>query len=79
MLKEEDVDAQKHVDDSLVQIWKPKFGYKIKSLSRLWAQGLVKILKFKFSRNADFWLRFWSCCLVEILKMKSDPLTEKIR
>ena len=53
-----DVDAQKRVDDSLVQIWKPKFGYKIKSLSRLLAQGLVKILKFKFSRNADFWLRF---------------------
>ena len=41
-----DVDAQKRVDDSLVQIWKPKFGYKIKSLSRLLAQGLVKILRF---------------------------------
>ena len=30
-----DVDAEKRVDDSLVQIWKLKFGYKIKFLSRL--------------------------------------------
>ena len=30
-----DVDAYKHVDDSLVQIWKLKFGHKIKFLSRL--------------------------------------------
>ena len=57
-----DVDAQKHVGDSLVQIWKPKFGYKIKSLSRLLAQGLVKILKLKFRR--DFEAEVWSvfCC-----------------
>ena len=30
-----DVDAKKSVDDSLVQIWKLKFGNKIKFLSRL--------------------------------------------
>ena len=30
-----DVDAQKRVGDSLVQIWKLKFGHKIKFLSRL--------------------------------------------
>ena len=28
-----DVDAEKHVDDSFVQIWKLKFGHKVKFLS----------------------------------------------
>ena len=30
-----DVDAKKHVDNSLVQIWKLRFGHKIKFLSRI--------------------------------------------
>ena len=30
-----DVEAWKHVDDSLVQIWKLRFGHKIKFLSRI--------------------------------------------
>ena len=30
-----DVDAQKRVEDSLLQIWRLKFGHKIKFLSRL--------------------------------------------
>ena len=30
-----DVEAYKHVDDSLVQIWKLRFGHKIKFLSRI--------------------------------------------
>ena len=30
-----DVDSEKRVDDSLVQIWKLKFGHKIRFLSRL--------------------------------------------
>ena len=30
-----DVDAEKRVDDSLVQIWKLKFGQKIKFLLKL--------------------------------------------
>ena len=30
-----DVDAKKRVDDSLVQIWKLKFGHKVKFLFRL--------------------------------------------
>ena len=30
-----DADAEKSVDNSLVQIWKLKFGHKAKSLSRL--------------------------------------------
>ena len=38
-----DVDAQKCVDDSLVQIWKLKFGHKVDFLFRLPTQGLVKI------------------------------------
>ena len=56
------VDAEKRVDNSLVQIWKLKFGHKVKYLFRLWAQGLVKILKLKFNR--DFEAEVWSvfCC-----------------
>ena len=38
------VDDEKWVGNSLVQIWKVKFGHKVKFLFRLWAQGLVKIL-----------------------------------
>ena len=30
-----DVDARKRVDDSLVQIWKLKFGHKVKILLRI--------------------------------------------
>ena len=30
-----DVDSEKRVDESLVQIWKRKFGHKIKCLFRL--------------------------------------------
>ena len=30
-----DVDAEKNVDDILVQIWKLKFGHKVKVLFRL--------------------------------------------
>ena len=60
--------AEKRVDDSLVQIWKLKFGHIVKSLFRRSAQGRV-ILKIKFGRNADIWLRFSSWCLVEILKI----------
>ena len=30
-----DVDAEKRVDDSLVQIWKLSFGHKVKLLFRL--------------------------------------------
>ena len=57
-----DVDAEKRVDGSLVQILKLKFGHKAKILFRLWAQGLVKILKLKFNR--DFEAEVWSvfCC-----------------
>ena len=33
------VDDEKRVDNSLVQIWKVKFGHKVKFLFRLRAQG----------------------------------------
>ena len=72
----------KHVDNSLVQIWKVKFGHKVKFLSRLWAQGFKvwsrfwswcwgKILKLKFGHYfaTDAWLWLWSSILVEILKL----------
>ena len=50
------------VDNSLMQIWKVKFGLKVKFLFRLLAQGLVKSLKLKFKRN--FETEVWSvfCC-----------------
>ena len=31
-----DVDDEKHVDNSLVQIWKIGFGHKVKFLFQLW-------------------------------------------
>jgi len=55
------VDDEKRVDNSLVQIWKVKFGHKVisfvQTLSRRF-QGLVNILKLKFARSfaADAWL-----------------------
>ena len=52
------VDDKKRVDNSLVQIWKVKFGLKVKFLFRLWVQG------FKV------WSRFWSWCSGKILKLK---------
>ena len=76
------VDDDKHVDNSLVQIWKLKFGHKVRFLFRLWAQGFKvwskfwswcsgKILKLKFGRYfaADAWLWLWSSILVVILKL----------
>ena len=54
------VDDEKRVDNSLVQIWRLKFGHKANFLFRLWAQGLVKILKLKFRR--DFEAEVCSVC-----------------
>ena len=62
-----DVDAYKHVEGSLVQIWKLKFGHNIKFLSRLWAQCLVKILKLKLRQ--DFEAEFLSESLIEVMKI----------
>ena len=46
-------DSEKGVDNSLVQIWKLKFGHEIKCLSSLWAQGLVTILKLKLRQDFE--------------------------
>ena len=51
-------DDEKRVDNSLVQIWKVKFGHKVKFLFRIWGQG------FKV------WLRFWSWPSGKILKLR---------
>ena len=40
-------------DNSLVQIWKLKFGQKIKFLYRLWEQGVVKILMLKLKKDFE--------------------------
>ena len=54
------VDDEKHVDNSLVQIWKVKFGHKAKFLTTRF-QGLVKILKLMFRQ--DFEAEVWSLTL----------------
>ena len=59
MVTEVDVDAEKCVDDSLVQISKLRFGHKYKFLFGLWSQG------FEVLRS-----RFWSWSSGEILKLK---------
>ena len=66
-----DVDAEKRVDCSLVQIWKLKFCHKAKLLFRLWAQGLVKVLKLKLRRDfeAEFLSIFWCWFLVKVVKL----------
>ena len=53
-----DVDDEDHVGNSLLQIWKLRFGHKAKILFRLSAQGLVRSLKLKFRR--DFEAEVWS-------------------
>ena len=45
-----DVDDEDRVGNSLLQIWKLRFGHKTKLLFRLWAQGLVNILKLGLTK-----------------------------
>ena len=52
-----DVDDKDRVGNSVLQIWKLRFGHKAKFLFRLLAQGLVKILMFEGQ------LTFFSCLL----------------
>ena len=58
-----EVDDEKRVDNSLVQIWKVNFGHKVfvRTL-RTRFQGLFKILKLMFRQ--DFEAEVWSlfCC-----------------
>ena len=48
-----DVDDEDRVGNSLLQIWKLRFGHKAKLLFRLSAQGLVRSLKLKFRRDFE--------------------------
>ena len=48
-----DVDDEDRVGNSLLQIWKLRYGHKAEFLFRLWAQGLVKILKLKFRQDFE--------------------------
>ena len=54
-----DVYDEDRVGNSLLQIWKLRFGHKAKLLSRLSAHGLVRSSKLKFGQYfaADVWLR----------------------
>ena len=49
-----DVDDDDRIGNSLLQIWKLNFGYKVKLLFRLGAQDLVKILKFRQNLRLEF-------------------------
>ena len=65
-----DVSDEDRVGNSLLQIWKLRFGHKAKIMFRLSAQGLVKSLKLKFRR--DFEAEVWSvfcCCFVGVMKL----------
>ena len=46
-----DVDDKDRVGNSLLQIWKLRFGHKAELLFSLWGQDLVKILKLKFRQD----------------------------
>ena len=41
-----EVDDEKRVDNSLVQIWKVNFGHKVKFLFGLWGQGCKVCSRF---------------------------------
>ena len=66
-----------------MQVWKLRFGHKIKFLSRIpdfehtvwsrfWSWSSGQILKLKFSQYfaADLWLGLWRLFLVEILELR---------
>ena len=67
------VDAEKRVDDNLMQIWKLKFGHKGNFCSdfELKVPGSVNISKLKFRRDfkAEVWSVFFCCCLVEVMRL----------
>ena len=46
-----DVNYEDRVGNSSLQIWKLRFGHKVRLLFRLRAQSLVKILKLKFRQD----------------------------
>ena len=82
-----DVDDEDRVGNSLLQIWKLRFGHKTKLLFRLWAQGLVNILKLGLTKilslslvkilmlswdlDVSAWLKLWNC-LIKICVITCD-------
>ena len=61
-----DVDNEDRVDNSLLQIWKLRFGHKAELLVRLCAQGLVNILKLKLRQ--DLKLEFGQYFAADVLQ-----------
>ena len=49
-----DNDDENLVCNSLLQIWRLRFGHTTKLLFRLSAQGLVRSLKLKFRRDFEY-------------------------
>ena len=75
-----DISDEDRVGNSLLQIWKLRFGQKAKLLFRLWAQGFCRDFEVEFKARfeagvwsvfaADVLQRLWSWILVEkILKL----------
>ena len=73
-----DVDDEDRVGNNLLQIWKLRFGHKVKLLFQLWAQVLIKILKLKFRQDFEAEVRsvFCCCCLVEVTKLNLGQYSE---
>ena len=65
-----DVDDKDRVGNSLLLIWKLRFGHKAELLFRLWGQGFVKILKLKFRQDLyDEKIFYFGKKLVELLTL----------
>ena len=56
------VDDEDRVGNSLLQIWKLRFGHDAKFLFRAKAKGLVNILKLKFRQDFEAGVWFVFCC-----------------
>ena len=67
-----EVDYEKRVDNSLVQIWKVKFGFKVKFLFRLWRQVFKVWSRFRSWYSGKFEAEVWSLfcywCLVVAMR-----------
>ena len=53
---------ENRVGNSLLQIWKLRFGHKAELLFRISAQGLVRSLKLMFSRDFEAEVQSVFCC-----------------
>ena len=58
----DDVDAEDHVGNSLLQIWELTFGPKAKLLVHTLSTRLVIILKLKFRQDFDAGVCSAFCC-----------------